>query len=201
MSPKYEVEIPTQGTLQFEETVQNLGGKIKRKIPLREEVADLWSLEAGLARNLVRKFEQEQDPEIKTKIDEGVKRLIADAYRSFRVRMKPEIDWNRVKQALIDFFANSLPDTIPEDVRPRLDGTKIALYRFGGLQPKHIAIFIEYYGLADGQPKSVQELSKTYKISEAGLRGSIRNNLRTIRYNKQISQLLEEKIEYYKPNS
>lgn len=78
---RYGVSIPPEYAGAFEAFVESVGGNITKRFPTRENVAQEWNKQASPARELVEKFEQEEDPQIRRGINNGVRRLIEDTFR------------------------------------------------------------------------------------------------------------------------
>lgn len=162
MSPEYRVFVRPEIAKQFETMAESMGVGIEKKRTTQQELRDVtaivWGKQRTRAYALLEQF-RNPDSKVVPVINTGVARLIGDIYDDYaeygnagRGR-KTNVDWEGVRQALIDVFETNLPETAPEDLV--LSPDKQTILRKseyddslpGKILPKYIEAIIRVYAL------------------------------------------------------
>lgn len=165
---KFRVLVSPKDAPEFERVIRDFGWPIERITGSKEDASGEWARQANIARELVERFAQEQDPQIRSQINEGVAKLGRKVFfRRGGVRVRKDLNFGAIRLVLLTILGDSIPGELPKGVYTTQ--TKKGLLVFKTMHPSlllptEIIRAIETYGLSDGQPKSPKEISDTHQI-------------------------------------
>ncbi len=206
MAPEYnKVFIPPENAEQFEKIVKEFGGNYDSKKAARDEtqVQQVWDQQATEARALVERFTNlPDDPNVVTGIDLGVTTLIHDVFHEYatthpfyqETKIKGDINWNEVKDALGDIFKQSLPDEVPDNVYLAREGTALSQGAMGEnrLLPRQILFILDSYGLHDGIGKRTTEVGRKYNVRRNIVSQNLASGAQHLLHNERLRNLVYE---------
>lgn len=181
MFRRVEVLVESGREESFVAAVDGLGyASIAVWRPDRSIASSQWTKQAKKAAGFVHQFEQVQDPETAAKIDEGVQRLMCDTLRHGRIQKREgawyleQLSLEEFRQRLVSIFSKSIPEQIPEHVHPAHPKGGVVFRNASrlmppSLSPTDVIVLIEHHGLADGQPKTGDDIGKMLQRTGANI--------------------------------
>lgn len=191
---EFRIFVPPDKAQKFERVIGNFGWPIEKITCSKEDASDEWARQANIARELVERFAQEQDPQIRSQINERIAKLVRSVFfRRGGVRVRKDLNFDAIRLVLLTILGDSIPEELPKGVYTAQ--TKKGLVVFKTTQPlvllpTEVIRAIETYGLSDGQPKSPKEISAIHQIGRnQGLSPRV---YRSLSQNPQLRKLVIE---------
>ena len=160
MSPHLEVFVPRDQLKNFQAGVSKLEGVEVLNSSVSDRDAPREDTQTTLARlkEQVATLTAEVDPETSKRTVSGYKEMLIDAYLPMPpmgvgaiFRMKTDEEIVAAKKAASEVFLRWAEEG-PESE--------------GALSPQEVTVLIQNFGLADGVPRSTQEISESLQVSK-----------------------------------
>lgn len=174
MSPRYESYIPDGQEAKYEAFVASLGGSSALVGMASEDYMSVWTLQVGKASSDVASVGSRFESDTSS-VKPRYVRLISDICKLYTCTKTPSFDLDLSISVVIESLQQLVQEKeIPNTVYARSHDGKISFARMGGGPlPKDISVFIDAYGLADGEKKTIKRVAENTNRSISTVTNSI----------------------------
>lgn len=174
---------------KYERVVRTPDGSAVSNDDFLIQAREMWAQQVSEARALLNRL-QTASPEAQTGIHEGVRTFI----EKIRRPLKADADISAITSAIASYLDHSLSfPEMPESTSPVIRRDS-GIYFLGGdsslVRPRAAAIFMQKYGLPDGSPKSLEELSEKYILTKSAIGQNATQAGRKILRDPSVRQLI-----------